>query len=714
MMRSNICLYLTSIIALCLPTASIACCPYEFYPYGYNMYRVFDENSVQKINERQSNCILWQELTSKDISLKDIEDVVYKYTLNQMKELPSVQSDNSFAEWIKGNDEIYDFLLLAKMCENTRSLMLDPWYYPSKNDGMCLSLTDIEDKAKSYDGKLLKDRYVLQAIRAMFSAKKYQECVDYWSTVEDDLPDGLIKNMSRSYIKGAYFKLGNIDDALAYFTEVGDLNSIIFCLYKQGKIKDVISELKYISEYAPDSDMIPEYLQDIVSDFEPLGNCDYSYTERMDTSCIYPGYRDQFDELYNLSIHMTMSAASRHKAIWAYTATYLADLDGKPHEAWKHIQIASECKSTVFLNESIRVMRMYLDAKVNSYDKAYEDRLYADLKWLDAKIKNNITDRVREYSSEMCGNRLRNNISFYYWNDMLRRILLAEVCPRMIDRGMPVRSLQLANMADNRLLNLVDSIGGKSLEEFRADNEYNTIDYCGSFFQTMFEVVTTDQLTSDINRIKFTKSEFDLFLNNRGYINYDYMYDIVGTKCIKDMNYPTAVKYLTKVSSTYQSRLNTSEFMSRDPFSINKKYIADTCDYKLRFATEMARLSDVIKNESDIQSKALAMIKYATGIQNSVRFCWTLTNYKWSNYDDEHYEHIKGLLNIAMSTYDEALSLLNKQHLDESERELAAIGLVKLCQWKTVVETYPDTYAARYTKKMCDNLCDYSVDWLIN
>ena len=183
-MKSNICSYLISVFSLFISVTSYACGPYEFHPYGYYMYRVFDESSVHEVNERQSNCILWQELTSKDIPLKDIEQVVYKYTLNQMHELSAVQSDNMFAEWIKKDNEIYDFLVLAKMCENTRSLMLDPWYYPSKNDGTYLSLMDIEERAKTYDGEFLKDRYVLQAIRAMFSNKRYQECIDYWQSVE--------------------------------------------------------------------------------------------------------------------------------------------------------------------------------------------------------------------------------------------------------------------------------------------------------------------------------------------------------------------------------------------------------------------------------------------------------------------------------------------------------------------------------------------------
>ena len=713
-MKSNICSYLISVTLLLLTIPSFACGPFEFHPYGYNMYRVFDESSVQKVDERRSNCILWQRLTSKDIPLEQIEQVVYKFTLNQMQDLHTVKSDNMFAEWIKTDRELYEFLILAKMCENTRSLMLDPWYYPSKNDGTFLSLMEIEEKAKAYDGKRLKDRYVLQAVRAMFSNKRYQECVDYWESVEDELPDGLIKEMSRSYMKGAYSNLGRTDDALAYFTEVGDLNSIIFCLRKQGKITDVISELKYIVEYAPDSELIPEYLQDIISSFEPYGSHDYSYAERMDTSMIFPMCRDAFDEIYELSVRMSKVAASELRAAWAYTAAFLADLDAKPYVAWKHIQTASQCNMTEFMKESVRVMKMYLDAKVSIYDKAYEERLYADLKWLDEKIRNNITDKVREYASETYGNRLRNNISFYYWNDMLRRILLAEVCPRMTDRGMHVRSLQLANMADNRLLNIVDLMEGKSLEEFRANNEYNGIDYCSSFFQAMFEDVTVGQLVSYINRVKSPESDFDEFLNKRGMVSYDYLYDVAGTKCIKEMKYAEAVRYLTKVSGTYQSRLNTSEFMYRDPFSIDKGSIGEVTDYKLRFATEMSRLSETIRQETEGYGKALAMIRYGTGIENSVTYCWMLTHYRMSNYEDEYCEHVKTLRQVARKTYEDALSLLSTKPQDESERELAAIGLVKLCQWKTAVETYPDTYAARYTKKMCDNLCDYSVDWLID
>lgn len=712
-MKSNICLCLISAFALFLAAPSYACVPYDFYPSGYRMYRVFDKNSVKKIDERKMNSLLWQELTSKDIPLEDIEKVVYEYTLTQMKEILSLQNSNSFAEWIKNDKEIYDFLVLAKICEKTRSIMYDPWYYPSKNDGTYLSLREIEEKAKAYEGTTLKDRYVLQAIRAMFSNKRYQECVDYWESVEDSLPDGLIKDMARSYLQGAYFKLGRMDDALEYFIEVGDLNSIIFCLRKQGKVTDLVSELEYIAKYVPDSDQIPEYLQDIVSAFEPWGDEESTYIDRMKTSLILPEEREVFDHIYRLSSRLAMTADSKFKAEWAYTAAFLADFDARPHDAWKYIQTASQCKTTDFMKESIRVMRMYLDAKVSVYDSSYESRLYADLKWLDNKIKNNITYKVREYASDKYGNRLRYNISFYYWNDMMRRILLAEVCPRMIDRGMHVRSLQLANMADNRLLNLVGMMGHLDIDVYRKNNKYNCVDYCGDFFWTMYDEVTVDQLMAYINRTKFPKSDFDEFLNKRGYIDYELLYDMAGTKCIKERDYTNAVKYLSKISSSYQSRLNTNGYMKRDPFSMDYGFLNDSTDYKLRFATEMSELSCQIENGADGVEEALAMIKYGIGMQNSVDCCWTLTNYRLSYLDEKYHEYVKQTLKVVEGIYEDALAILSHESLNENERELAAIGLVKLCRWKTAVEIYPDTYASKYTKAMCDNLCDYSVDFLL-
>lgn len=701
MMKSNICLLLTSILLyLGSMTESIACGPSGYHPYGYKMYRVYDADADQQTDQTTENCLLWQKLTSSEIPLSDIRQVVYKYTPDQMKTLMTVSSDNAFASWIKDNNdtEIYDFLVLAKICEKTRGILLDPWYYPSQNDGTYLTLNEIENKARSYDGHRLRDRYALQAIRAMFSSKKYQEIVDYWRQVEPSLPEGVIKEMICDYVLGAYARVNNIDEALEYFINKEDLNSILYCLNAKGEITGLDSRLECINKYAPDSPQIPEILQEAISGIEPWGEKDLSYRYRMTNSLVNANKRSYtssnrplYNQLYTIAIKMTKDPSS-DKALWYYTAAYLTDLDGKPEEAWEHIRNASKYPASQYLKESIRVMNMYLDAKVSNYDAAYEARLYKDLKWLDDKIRNNITENIRTDVNDWGGFKLQVNFSFYYWNDMLRRILLAEVCPRMIDRGMTVRALQLANMADNRLLMLCE---GK--------NRYRFSDH----FFTMMEASNPRELKAYVRQTRSPSSSFDAFLNERGYVDHDYLYDVLGTNYICRRDYRNAVECLSEVSEGYQSKLNTADYMNRDPFSMAKKRKAVHPGYKLDFATKMLHLEAAIASDCDNSFKGMAMLRYATGIRNSYTYCWPLTRY-YDSYDlyDEG-QIASQVLKDVTDMMDEALSMIDNP-------ELAALALVNLCQWKTAVQKYPDAYASRFAGICCDNLCDYSMERVIS
>ena len=316
-------------------------------------------------------------------------------------------------------------------------------------------------------------------------------------------------------------------------------------------------------------------------------------------------------------------------------------------------------------------------------------------------------DAVKETTSETYGNYLRTNISYFYWNDMLRRILLAEVCPRMLDRGMPVRALQLANMADNMLLNMNNCIDGKSLKEYRSSDDYNSIDYCSDFFMMMKDSVSISELMAYVNSTQSGQyTTFDKFLNERGFIDKDYFYDIIGTRYLGELNYDKAVKYLSKVSSSYQSRLNTEAYMYRDPFSIPEATLTNHDNYKLTFAKEMLRLEKSIASAKDQSKKAFDLIRYGTGMRNSFTYCWILTEYRKFGWSYDLSPYANSVLDRVESIYDEALDIVDND-------ELAAIVCVQLCKWKTAVDLYPKTYAAKYTKMMCDNLCDYSTNWVV-
>lgn len=106
------------------------------------------------------------------------------------------------------------------------------------------------------------------------------------------------------------------------------------------------------------------------------------------------------------------------------------------------------------------------------------------------------------------------------------------------------------------------------MTEYRASTEWNHYDYCNAYFH-LLDTIGLDQVIAYRECVIHPRSAFDRFLNERGYIGMDYLGDIIGTQCLREMRYEEAVKYFELVSSSYQYTLNTykDKCMWRDPGS---------------------------------------------------------------------------------------------------------------------------------------------------
>jgi hypothetical protein len=217
----------------------------------------------------------------------------------------------------------------------------------------------------------------------------------------------------------------------------------------------------------------------------------------------------------------------------------------------------------------------------------------------------------------------------------------------------------------------------------------------------MMQNTDPQNLKAYIKNLESSTADFDIFLKNRGYIDYDYLYDVLGTVYIRERDYTNAVKYLHLVSDEYQKRLNTSEYMNRDPFSMKRRSVRLAPQYKLNFAKEMLRLEKSIESSTNNNIKGLDMIRYATGLRNAYTYCWPLTRYNdyYYLYDDDQIP--AQILKDIENRLQEALSLIE-------DPQIAALAHIQLCQWKTAVEKYPDAYASQFARSSCDNLCNYS------
>ena len=128
--------YLFSILIVLIPACrlSLACGPYDrsYTPDEYHTFRICGENmSGDNIkgwryswreNPQMDNCRSWAKITSTDIPLKDIQEVVYHWGYDRLEKLHAdavagkKKNDNAFANWLirEKDTEITSFLLLAK------------------------------------------------------------------------------------------------------------------------------------------------------------------------------------------------------------------------------------------------------------------------------------------------------------------------------------------------------------------------------------------------------------------------------------------------------------------------------------------------------------------------------------------------------------------------------------------------------------------------
>ena len=709
--------FLFNFALLLVPNVAMACWHPWYTPGGYYMYRVYDPEPEFALDEHYPNtgrnCKEWQNLTSPTISLDDIYKVVYKMELEDFEKICNNRDmayDNGFIDWIcKKDTAILNFLHLAKTNEYIRTKYNSRWYYPTMNISAGMTIEEVAEKALFVKDNRLRDRYLLQAVRALFSMSRYEECIELWENEVSRLPENnLMRQMIQPYIAGAEFHTKRIEKAMKHFAQLGDVQSMLFCCGREGDVLSTVDALELVCEYAPESHYIHETLQSYIRQLSPDGEfyCEYKFENN-----------SEIQRLNTLCLEMAKGGRTENLAMWYYTAAFLADLNGETAEASRLLRLAENSKSSEFIDESIKVFKIYLDAKMQPYDAAYEERLFKQLRWLDTKICDNITESVREETSS--GYKLYNCEGYYYWNDMMRRILLVEVCPRMIKAGKTTRALQLANMADNRLFNLVDRhnlydwFSGKvktyTMNSYRYSKNENRYDYSNHFFE-IIDSIGIDNAIKYVKRVNRPQDDFDRFLNSRGYIGDDYLNDILGTQCLRNMRYREAMEYLGTVSESYGKHLNVS--MIYNPFSLEAEWAQVRSDFRYNFAREMYSLEQAMELTKEPNRKALLMVKYAIGIKNSFDLCWELTQYyrgtsHWGRVCEKRDWESDKYTITARRKVEEMVKSACGMFTDD---EIAAETNYMLCNFKTVAEKYPETEKGILVRGKCDNLYDYHTE----
>lgn len=725
-----------TLAALNLP--AWACGPYSpEKPGTLNIFRTcqecpktqWDTGVLAKDDRVQQNCLLWQSITAADIPLADIRAVVYKATLADLAGIGGKKfAGNRFAQWLAqpAHKEDLDYLLVAKETEELRAYMQDPWYYGYEGDPQHRRLAQLADTCRAYTGTRHAARYALQDARLCFAAGRHGDCTGIWRRV-GKMPRNVVTDMTAGYVAGAYLRLGNRAKAIEIYERSGDIKSLVELevwqwrevksRYKDNRVK----ALEYVFERQPDCPLLAAELQRQVRDL------DFEFAR----GCEDDSVKNFCAELKSFAARAAASPRCTQKGMWRYAAAFLNWLEGDTARALTWLAQAEQSDNTPLLAQSIRAMRFMTNALMAG-KAAYPAILLRDLQWLDAHLANDMHPDPNEYwQSDNATNRAAG-----YWQDVTRRVLLGEVCPRLQKAGDNTVALHCANYAANRAMQLHPQIIAWSNEEGTYDNRlmdidryrrdkniFNGFDFSNQFFACI-DTTGAGGAASYARRLMQPQTALDRFFKDRCYADSDYICDIVGTLYLREMDYESAAQWLARVSPGYQSRTNVARegYFDRNPFNFqhDKKHaVSKKGDYKLRFALAMIRLNRLMGEGVEANRRAWAMIRYATGLRNSFGHCWYLTAY------EAHVDYRKDGDSFktfevcdrgsfagnahAQKAYAEVDRLMAQALTLFTDPEMAARAHLAMLNHATVMKKYAGTRAARRLRGRCDTYCDYAL-----
>ena len=683
---------------LCVMTLAVAaagahaCGPFPYVKTDIWFFNVTEGTPTNSNNTKKENLRLWQQETSANIPLTDIEKIVYgnfdALSWEENEVADSIRS-NKFYRWLRSHKAAaqQEFLTFAKQVERIRAEKCSPWYYPAeKADGnIDRGFDNLIEQCSTHIDDKLRERYGLQLIRLLHASCRYEECVAAYNRWFGDVADDhLMKRMAMDYVAGAWTRLGDAGKANRYFAMKGDMNSL-----------NGVDVLTYMAEFNPSVYPMKEIEDRLGVNYE-LGCAYRKYSEEHIRSSVLP------------AAHKVVEAGTaKNLGEWEFLVAYLEGEYNNDYEAAdKYIhQALAHGLPTQTGRDHARAYKMAVDGARGNVKP-----LLADLKWLENKVK---------YGGDIHSWRqIALGITYCYW------------FPYMTEH----EHLPMAILLSNYVEDLCGCVEGWSKDarllttqekkQMRTSRkEHNEIDFGGNLVRFIMTLKPQDLI--DYKHCLNDKSKLVAYLRDGGRNDDDFLNELIGTLYLQECNYIGAINWLSKVSPDYQYTLNTYKggYLTRDPFAFtpeskqNKRestkpfpQLRNKQNVKLTFAVQMYRLEREMKQGKDEHAREMAEVKYTLARYASFSSCWALTAYEdgwtWSNHgyhdavESKRWERQDAERERMQRTIDKVVASI---HNDETAAEVQYL----LGNLKTVAKKYSDTATGKFVRTHCDNWKDW-------
>lgn len=688
--------------------ASMACGPFITTPRDMVVYKLCDSPIAPQpdLTTRltQASLQAWCDWAGGGITTGDVAQVMSR-SVPQL-ESPDAQSGNAFERWLSHNPQAAEYLVLARQCELTRDRMSDPWWYPETDDDDLPTIEEVERYARSHSATEAQGRYTLLAVRAMVTQHKWQQCIDYWDSVQHQVACQAVRDLVEPNLVGCRFHLGDSAQALRRFLELGDVRSVQFCCKQMG--------LDWLdcARMSPELYVFQAQLDDYLRNLDHQLNNAEAYDWKDDTE-----FQALLDECRRRRAKCLTIAQQRpsNAAMWLYAAAAMSDALGDYALATQLCTQARHARGHQMLDERIDVLKFHIQVQSMAMGPGYDAMLQRGMRQLTTLTTRDI-QQFREHlayetahwnlDNKESANYVYHNEANYYWHNMLYRIVAGEAAPRLVQAGKTTLALMATNVAENYLPRLMHA---DSLMQCYDNHTF-----------TLADTLPTQAVKRYRQAVASPHNGFERWLVQLGYNDADYWNELLGTHCLRDMDYADAIAYLSQVSHAYQQSMNIWPYFKHDPMRHQIVRISDRTDYKLHYAQQMLAAQQAMRQSHDPNEQASAMMRLAIGLGNvadseetdddyGTWFTegrdWALVRYGTGSASDFGQANHQALMRQLILSN----SLKQKAFRTFTDKNLAASWCVELCQYVAAVTRYPDTPTAQWLRSHCDGLRDYKV-----
>lgn len=603
--------------------------PNHFNCHSFNGFhyssRSFGLENPYKENEVQPNDQLWFDYCLGKVLLNDIIEAVYQIPVALFTE----KNNNKMIQYLyqRKDFEVIDYLKFAKSCEIANLFYSDPWEREDKVEINIIEekINEAVNKSENTKNVALAIRYKFIAIRMAFYAGRSEEVISiYESLPKSDKPTIL-------YYWSLYFR--------TLVEENKALQSFYACqVFANAPDKRFAIHFSFDKTIA-----INSILEHAKTDEERANVYALAATKKVDKSLNYikKAFELNPNSTFNTFIVLREINKIEDWIFTPYYTTFYPSLEENPYQwngkmKFSYSVLEKRINSDrMYANEVFqflkRLPKTNTQLEICKAHLAFVAKQYDDCEGIIKSIEKKITDKDSLFN-EMQIIKALNTTANQTEN---KAIITKEVQNILLNNKNNDRFLfaiareleYLGNTTDAAFLfSKINEDNNYSEGYFEGSNltwksrkhrKGSYVDYFSNYFEYLDVIYTPKQLETVIELVNSNKisSEFDIWMNSRLLKEKSKLYDLLGTKYIRQNNLKKALENFKKTGDRYwienyslwkDQYYASQKIFDKNPFYSFKntpEFINEKEDFYLTKETVTEKLIDYLAKANDPNEK---------------------------------------------------------------------------------------------------------------